>query len=60
MYANLAAAIVTRTAIKKFLDAFAVDVASERQRQADHLKAEADRAVAEAEEAIARAAEKSS
>ena len=49
----------TKTAIKKFLDTFAVDVAAERQRIADHLKAEAARAVTEAEEAVARAAEKS-
>ncbi len=47
----------TKTTVKKFLDAFEVDVAAERQRIADHLKAEADRAAAEAAEAAARAAE---
>lgn len=49
----------TKTAIKKFLGAFEADVVAERQRVADHLKAEADRAEAEAQEAVARAKEKS-
>ncbi len=47
----------TKTAAKKFLDAFEIDIAAERQRIADHLKAEADRAAASAAEAAVRAAE---
>jgi len=51
--------VETKTAIMNFLDAFKVDVVAERQRIADHLKAEADRALAAAEEA-AQAMETSS
>ena len=56
----------TKTAIKKFLDAFEVVWCGFGEPTfrldlilADHLKAEAARAVTEAEEAVARAAEKS-